>query len=671
MNNKYRPDIDGLRAVAIIPVVFFHVGMAGFSGGYVGVDVFFVISGFLITSILLADLESKRYSIIDFYSRRIRRIFPVLITVLLVTTFFSMWLMFPDEFKKYQSSLVSTLLFYSNYLFMFDVGYFAIPAETNPLLHMWSLAVEEQFYLIFPVYLFFMHRFFKSHMLLLTVVILLLSFIYSVYLTQDSMSESFYSTPSRAWELLLGSILAFVKEKEFSIKRWQAEVLVLVGLFCIIFSIFSYSDKTIFPGVSATVPVIGTALIIFVGCYRKTFVSQLLSLKPMVFIGLISYSLYLWHWPVMVFHKKFIIGIESQYGLYISVVLTFILAYLSWRFIETPFRKGNLFDQQQKPWRYTKGVSLVFGIGIIVFFSVIDYQREFAPNISKILSANDKSNKAMKLSECEYFGIKDPKAFTACTLGDKTIKENTFAIIGDSHGQMLLEGLDVAAKKFGRKGLFIGKGGCLALVGVQQTLKRYNQCQERIDSFLEYLASNPNIKDLMLISRWSIYANSTLFKTPQGRNVFIKDKHSKSRSIKENQLVFDRSVSRTMKALQKLNVNVYVLAQIPDSQWSAKEIALAQMIHHGLDLSIRIDDYIEKQRFVNEVFLNHQTKYGFQIIFPADVMCNKKTCQLIDPEGVSIYRDHAHITSSHGVLINQIFDPFFAGSESSAETAPR
>ncbi len=302
MSTKYRPDIDGLRAVAVIPVVLFHTGLEFFSGGFVGVDIFFVISGYLISNIILNDISKNKFSILTFYERRIRRIFPALFVVLLLTLCAAMLILLPKELKYFGKELFAATFFYSNYQYMFSLGYAAPAAETKPLLHLWSLAVEEQFYIIFPVYLYLASRFSRNWLGVVTAALTLLSLAYGVMLVASNPEPAFFSTPARAWELMLGAMLAIFPRKTLA-PQGVAELLTAAGLGAIVYAIFFYSSVTPFPGAAALAPCVGAALIIYVGESNPSYAGRLLSTGWFRYPGLISYSLYLWHWPMLVFIK--------------------------------------------------------------------------------------------------------------------------------------------------------------------------------------------------------------------------------------------------------------------------------------------------------------------------------------------------------------------------------
>jgi len=302
---KYRPDIDGLRAVAVLAVLFFHTNIPGFSGGFVGVDIFFVISGFLITSIIIREIQQGTFSIARFYERRIRRIFPALFPVMAFSVAAGFYLMDAKALNDFGKSIASTTLFSSNILFCHQSGYFDAPALEKPLLHTWSLAVEEQFYILFPLALAFIRQRAKERYLLWISLALSISLAASIWAVFAKPTQAFYLMQFRAWELLTGSLLALgVIPKPESARLQNA--LSALGLALVVYCIGFYSEKTLFPGQNAILPVLGAAMIIHGnGNDNKGngVIGKLLSIRPLVAVGLISYSLYLWHWPIVAFTR--------------------------------------------------------------------------------------------------------------------------------------------------------------------------------------------------------------------------------------------------------------------------------------------------------------------------------------------------------------------------------
>ena len=358
---KYRAEIDGLRALAVVPVILFHAKFELFSGGFVGVDVFFVISGYLITTILIEDIENQRFSLVNFYERRARRILPALFFVMLVCIPFAWMWMLPFHMKDFSQSLVAVSLFASNILFWLESGYFDAAAEDKPLLHTWSLAVEEQYYVLFPIFLIFAWRFGKNRVFWMIVVMATISLLLSEWGWRNKASANFYLAPTRAWELFSGSIAAFIVQKKGVQKN---NPLAMLGLAAIIFSIFFYDETTPFPSVYALVPVLGVILFVLYAD-KETLVAKLLSTKVFLGIGLISYSAYLWHQPMFAFAKVKLLGETSELLMFTLAVFSLVLGYFSWRFIESPFRK---ISGKSTISRYNMFAISLFGLAL--FFSI-------------------------------------------------------------------------------------------------------------------------------------------------------------------------------------------------------------------------------------------------------------------------------------------------------------
>ncbi len=332
---NYRPDIDGLRSLAVLPVILFHAGVPAFQGGYVGVDIFFVISGFLITSILIKDIEAGSFSILQFYERRIRRIIPALFFVMLVTLPFAYALLLPNEMAAYGKSLIATPLFASNFLFWSERGYFGAAVDLKPLVHTWSLAVEEQFYIFFPPLLAFLLARSRKLTFGALSVIFIVSLVASWYVTRLHFETAFYLPFTRIWELLVGSACAFYLHRGPALGRGAGATLAAGGLALLLYAIFAFDNATVFPGLAAAVPVGGAAMLIVSG-QRSNLVSRTLALRPLVGIGLISYPLYLWHQPVFAYLRH--MGHEDVMALLLSLPLVFGLSFLTYRYVETPIR---------------------------------------------------------------------------------------------------------------------------------------------------------------------------------------------------------------------------------------------------------------------------------------------------------------------------------------------
>lgn len=338
----YRAEIDGLRALAVVPVILFHAGFHAFSGGFIGVDVFFVISGYLITSIIINDLAKGQFSLVDFYVRRAKRILPALFLVMLVCLPFAAFIFLPIAMKDFAQSLVATSVFSSNFLFFTESGYFEPNAELKPLLHTWSLAVEEQYYIIFPLLLILAWRFGRRWILGLLTVIFLFSLAAAEWGTVSSPAAAFYLLPMRAWELLIGAFAAFyLQDRAARLPHAVHQAGSVMGLALIFYAIAAFDEATPFPGVQALIPTLGTTLIILFAM-PGTWVNRLLSVRALVFLGLMSYCAYLWHQPLFAFSRYSSPEEPSAVIMLLLCFATLPLAYLSWRFVERPFRRPEL-----------------------------------------------------------------------------------------------------------------------------------------------------------------------------------------------------------------------------------------------------------------------------------------------------------------------------------------
>ncbi len=447
---QYRSEIDGLRAVAVLPVIFFHAGFDVFSGGFAGVDVFFVISGFLITSILIDELEREDFSVARFYERRARRILPALFVVLLACIPFAWMWMLPSEMKNFSKSVFATVLFSSNILFWMESGYFDTAAELKPLLHTWSLAVEEQYYLLFPLFLLLLWRFGRSRVIWVIAAIALASFLLSEYGWRNHPGANFFLAPTRVWELLAGSICAFLAVNG---PPRANNVLSVAGLALIVFSIFYYDSSTPFPSIYALAPVVGTALVLLYA-RSETVVARLLSTAPFVGIGLISYSAYLWHQPLFAFARIRSLTEPSQPLMAALAAASLALAVITWKFVEQPLRRNSgVSHAGRKTFACASA-----GLAIVLFGGVIlkdgfEFRYWFGPHFEAQFRPHD------VLGLCERPPIDDAHNATFCRLGDPK-KKLKMLVFGDSHSSALNPMLHALGKEQGFSYVNIFSGGC-------------------------------------------------------------------------------------------------------------------------------------------------------------------------------------------------------------------
>ncbi|MDG2520351.1 acyltransferase family protein [Caulobacter segnis] len=498
----YRPDIDGLRAVAVIPVVLFHAGFETLSGGYVGVDVFFVISGFLITSILRSDLDKGRYSLAGFYERRARRILPALFACLAATFLTALVLLPPGELEALGKSAVWVAIFASNIFFFNEGGYFGRAAEDMPLLHTWSLSVEEQFYIVWPILLALLVRHATRRRMFAAVLGLgALSLAASVWMVGRNGEAAFYLAPYRAWELLLGAGLAMGMAPRVRPARLRA-VLAAAGLGLIVWPMLAYEATTPFPGFGAIPPCLGAALLLHVGRDAGP-VTRLLSSKAMVGVGLISYSLYLWHWPVLVLGRVALNRDFEPAEAAAAVTLAFLLAWLSWRYVERPFRTHVRLPRPDLKvlGGAAAGLAVLAGAGASAALSD-GFRQRAAPGVAVAEAAGRSINP--RRARCHVDSASGaPAPAKACTPGGE---HAAILLWGDSHADHFAPAVYAFADRLGVPARQASKSSCrpvltdgrvAANVGVMTA-----DCAAFNEAVLTQAAANPDLKTVVLAGWW-------------------------------------------------------------------------------------------------------------------------------------------------------------------------
>lgn len=650
---KYRPDIDGLRSIAVLSVILFHFGTPGMGGGYIGVDIFFVISGFLITGVIQKDQETGNFSFKNFYIRRVKRILPALYAMTSVTLGVGFIFLFPKEFEEFCKSAIAALFNAANILFWKKNGYFDLGNEYKPLLHTWSLAVEEQFYIGFPLFIFVFYRFARRSLFAATAFSAALSFALSVYLQEKSPSANFYLLPTRAWELACGALLVLYPGRIY-LSRTAGTVITLIGLLCVFTPLFTYTEETVFPGLAAAPVCVGTALLILSGSQeateRPTFYHRLITLPPLLYIGKISYSLYLWHWPIFIF--IYLIFGMSFFTVGAMFGLTFICGALSYHFIEAPYRIGKFTDRQILKHMAIWSLALIGFAAYGIFNKGLP--NRFPAETKHAFSGQFNYDPDIRhCSENPAAALKPD----ACIIGDPKLGKPNILLWGDSHGRAYTRALKRAAEK--KKVNFYARsiGGCIPGVGNFRSGRKL--CQTYSATVLDFIEAN-DIKKVILIARWSFYRNGG-----EGRNrVKLYDDKG---LIQKDALArkFDAAFEKTINALQERGVKLYLVHQGPSFDTHIPEYVARRYLwwdvrrkeaNSSLTDRILYEKYNEKFERKYDVFL--QEKNVTQI-YPGDMLCPNPGPCLTEKDGYALYRDTNHLSVYGSEYVAPLFDRVF------------
>lgn len=453
MSNKilaYRPDIDGLRALAVLAVVIFHFNKQWLPGGFVGVDIFFVISGYLITGIVAKQLAQGQFRFTEFYLRRIRRIFPAAAFMIFVTLLAGLTLMLPSDVSDLSGSALASLLSVANIYFWkyLDISYFAASSDMVPLLHMWSLGVEEQFYLLWPAFLFFAFACMqKRGLVIIALLLAAASFAWGQLNLASDQKFAYYMLPSRAGELLIGAVTYFICQMvTFRVQRAYAEIIAAVGLAIVVWSLLTIRETDGFPGLISAVPTVGVALLIAAGNFSSTAVNSLFSLRPLVAVGLISFSLYLWHWPVLAFYR-YAMGEPDLMGGLMCLVIMVVMTLVSYFGIEKPFRHSGA---PAKAYALS-GLLLATGVLSIIAISSNGLIKLFSPEnyAERLAKLSNNTGPAFSYSYVCQVGAK-PEFMTSqkCVVGDHH-KVPRAILFGDSNAAHFMGYFKVLSEHYG------------------------------------------------------------------------------------------------------------------------------------------------------------------------------------------------------------------------------
>src|SRR5471030_1702713 len=644
----YRRDIDGLRAIAVIAVVLFHFGIPGFSGGFVGVDIFFVISGFLITSIIWNQRQAGCFSFVDFWARRARRILPALFVMIIVVLAVGWFLLAPKDYEELGRSVRYQVMFVSNLLFMRQEGYFDVASDLKPLLHTWSLAVEEQFYIVFPLLLTVLSSRLK-HWRLALFGVLLVSFGLSVWAVAHHPEKAFFLLPMRAWELLAGAMLSVAPRGNWRLTPMGAQIVSLGGIGLILLAVFCYDKSTPFPGAAALLPTLGVVALIWSNGHRQTLVGGLLGSRVLVGLGLISYSWYLWHWPVFVFSSYASVDEPGLFDISGLILLSLVLGYLSWRFVETPFRERRLLAGRRQ-------ILLAAGVGVLVLGlagqalrwtnglpwrlpdQALQYAKgkEWRPELMRCL-ANDKT----------------PDDKLCCHYGTQASTASKALVWGDSHATALIPVFNDGAQKHGVSVILASSPGCIPVEGLEfdQTCARFNR---RVEQALK----PQSVGDVVLVARWSLY----LYGDAKGDlgHALRNSSGRYERASVEQRLA--EGLRATVRKLRDGGHRVWLVKEAPLQQFSPPyRLSRLAMLHRPTDdVGLAVTEHFKRQAFISQLFAQiAAANSGVTVVDPAPALCDSSGLCRVELNGHSLYTDDNHLSEIGARFVAPVLEPLF------------
>lgn len=618
---QYRPEIDGLRAVAILLVLLFHFDL-GITGGYVGVDVFFVISGYLITGIIVRELNEGSFSFLNFYSRRARRIAPALLITLLGTSILAYFLLLPNDFERYGLALVSQVFFASNLFHWRTSGYFGPASDQLPLLHTWSLAIEEQFYFLLPAWLFLVYRFKKNWLFVSLLILFVISAALCVVATPIYPGASFYILPTRAWELLAGSLLSFIASNKILSRRLYAEAIQGIGLFLILVAAFTYTPQTPFPGTSAFLPCLGSCLLIWGTGAQDGLIKRLLCSPPLTAIGKISYSLYLIHWPVLVFTRYWF---WDYSGVVLGVSLfaiSLLLAFASYFIVEQPFRnKASRLFSWGSPRILCLSSTAIIALGVFVYFRK-GLPERFSPEVLQFMSVKQEENWNFEHTIEDVFNGQLTK------FGDATTTPSVL-VWGDSHAMALMPAINQACKQLKISGIQATHSSTPPLLNYKYLKSPYSLGQKspEFNSAILKFAIENKVSVAFLAANWASYST--------GPN-------------------FESDLERTINKLLEAKIQVVLIRDVPNHRIDVpRALARARFWHLTSPIGKSVLDHDLESELVDRAFRKYASG-TISFLDPAKRLTSDGYW-ILEENGTSFYRDSDHLSSVGAIALLDLF----------------
>ncbi len=639
---KYRAEVDGLRALAVVPVIFFHAGYPGFSGGFVGVDVFFVISGYLITSIIASELDQGKFSIVSFYERRARRILPALTFVIACSIPPALFLLSPEDLVDFGQSVVATQLFASNVLFWREVGYFGTATELKPLLHTWSLAVEEQYYIFFPPLLMAIWAFARRGLWVILGASFVVSLAAAEYWSLQKPSAVFFLSPFRAWELLIGAFCAlYLGNRQFMPLRGAlADLAGLAGLLMILASIILYDKDTPFPGKFALLPTLGTAAVILFA-HVGTWTARFLALSPFVGIGLISYSAYLWHQPLFAFARHATPGEPSWLMFGALTVLSLVLAWLSWKFVEAPFRNRHSVSRAQIFWFSGLSILLLGAAGFLLTLNK-GWPERLPPRLQAML-IDDRVR--VLTGPCDFSSPKsvNEKRFQTCQDQD-----NIVYLVGDSHTKAIADSLRQKLDAQGRNLIVLTAAGCLPIPGLSRDVQAGSEC-DRLTEVM-WPAINRVRAPVIMVVRWRLNFRGDRYDNGEGG---VESGRSGQVYATEGESDI-YAIARSFLEERARQSPLILVNQIPEAGWHVPRTVVKREHLYGIseELTTSYDRYKQANRPTTELL--YSVPSAKTVVEPSALVCSSETGRCRNQIGETLlYSDDDHPSRAFSDLISQ------------------
>lgn len=650
----YRPDVDGLRAVAVLAVVLHHAQVPFFSGGYVGVDVFFVISGYLITKLIYQNSQRGKFSFGEFYSRRVKRLLPAMFATIFLTVAASAFIMGSQDFSDLGKSVIYSILSIANVLFWLEAGYFEPDALTRPMLHMWSLSVEEQFYLVWPAVFVALIKLKASRWALLSIClgVAVASTVSAELILTNNPGAAYFLLPFRAAELAIGAALVFLPAPGPGL-RLVATGAGAIGLVAIATSIVVYTPDTRFPGINALIPTLGTAALIWSG--RVSLVSRFLSLRPIVFIGLISYSYYLVHWPMIVLYAYQSDNVILLREAAVLVVASGLVATIFYYGIEQPFRRGYIPLLATQP-----GMNLSASLFALVL--VAGSSHVWALN--GLRAAPEDDPMSLIRASAERRSIEESRIQQMEALHNSGNGRGRIAIVGDSHSYALY---DVALDWGLSNNVVVRRihvsGGCPHLLGVRVFGNEQQSalCNARTDAALQAVA-NGEFDVVILVARWGLYTSNVTrsdraVRPPEFnrrvRSIALDGQAGYSADLQASRTAFEAGLVATIELLQSSGTQVLFIGQPPPIGSAPHRCIEQQTSIAEVQANCASAPYEERQEeaaWATEAARRIASDLGFTLIDPFEIFCQNQDCILVDRLGF-YYSDGDHLSRRGAELL--------------------